>query len=206
MCDDLPCLARAKRVRLDDRQRLAACHVCRCPVSSWLSLPEKFHDIDRPLRDADTVLLEGLHLFRGSPRRTGNNRPRMTHTSPRRRGLPRDEANHGFRHLLFHEACGVLLVCAANLPDHHDCLGIRIGLECSQTVDEVRSVDRISSDPDAGSLAHPCPSHLENDFIGESARTTHEPDRTFSAYATGDNADLGLSWRDETGAVGSEKP
>ena len=58
----------------------------------------------------------------------------------------------GFFMFSLHERGGLLLVGAADLADHHDGLRVRILLERVEAIDEVRAVDRIAADADAGGL------------------------------------------------------
>ena len=49
----------------------------------------------------------------------------------------------------------VFLGGAADLADHDDGLGLGVGQEHLQHVDEVGAVDRVAADADAGRLAEP---------------------------------------------------
>ena len=104
-----------------------------------------------------------------------------------------NETDNRFVHLLTNKAGSFLLVGATDLTNHHDRLGVGIVLEGGQTVDEVGAVDRITSDADTGRLANPRSRHLINDFVGERARATDEPDVSGFADAAGNDADVGFA-------------
>src|SRR5688500_8774286 len=55
--------------------------------------------------------------------------------------------------LVLEELRGFLLGAAADLADHDDALGLVIGEEQLEHVDEVGAVDRVATDPDRGGLA-----------------------------------------------------
>jgi hypothetical protein len=161
------------------------------PRSIWM--PEKTHHIDRALRDTDSCILERFDFLRSGTRRSRDNRARMPHPATGRSCLTRDESNNRLRHFLLHELRGVLLVGAANLANHHNCFGIRISLECSETVDEIRSVDRVAPDSNARCLTHSRPGHLKNDLVGKGARAAHQSNRSPRADAAGNDSNFRLA-------------
>ena len=59
----------------------------------------------------------------------------------------------GFLQFALIHAAAVLLGVAADLADHQHGVGLRVGRELLQHVDEVGAVDRIAADADAGGLA-----------------------------------------------------
>ena len=78
---------------------------------------------------------------------------------PGRRGAAGDEADHGLLAaalgLVLEKLRGVLFGRAADLADHHDRLGLRVGEEHLQHGDEFGALDRIAADADRGGLAEP---------------------------------------------------
>ncbi len=53
------------------------------------------------------------------------------------------------------ELGGILLGAAADLADHDDGLGRRVGKQHLQHIDELGALDRIAADADRGGLAEP---------------------------------------------------
>src|SRR6185295_11246902 len=110
---------------------------------------------------------------------------RVTHAAPRRRRLARDEADDRLGHVLLHEHRGFLLIRAADFAHHRDCVRVRILFERTETIDEVRAIDRVPTDTGLGEEVH--------DFICERARTAHHANVAGFADAARDDADLGLT-------------
>ena len=65
---------------------------------------------------------------------------------------------------------------AADLADHDDALGLRVGQEQLQAVDEVGAVDRIAADADAGRLAEAGGGGLRHRLVGQRARAGDDAD------------------------------
>ena len=83
----------------------------------------------------------------------------------------------GFVTCCLDERRGLLLVGAADLADQHDRLGLRIGLEGREAVDEVGADDRVAADADAGGLADAGAGQLVDDLVGQRAAARDQPDR-----------------------------
>src|SRR5207302_6104544 len=100
----------------------------------------------------------------------------------------------------------LLLLGPADLPDHDDGLGVGIGLEAAQTVDEARTRDGITADAHARRLADASLGELVESLVGERARAGHDADRParFGDLARGD-ADVALAGRDHPRAVGADE-
>ena len=83
----------------------------------------------------------------------------------------------GFLRLARLEELGRLLLgIAADLADHDDGLGLRVGQEHLQAVDEVGAVDRIAADADAGRLAEAGGGGLGHRLVGEGAGARDDAD------------------------------
>src|SRR5919201_1252802 len=82
--------------------------------------------------DADAVRLERLLLCLRGAGRARDDRARVANRLPRRRRKARDVRDDGLRHLALDELGGLLLLGAADLADHDDEIGLRIGLEAGQ--------------------------------------------------------------------------
>src|SRR5215210_1283853 len=100
----------------------------------------------------------------------------MSHATTRRRRLSSDKADNGFLHVLLDEVRGFLFVAATDLAHHRDGLGLWIGLERGEAVDEIRPVDWIAADPDTCRLSEPGSRELINHFVRQRARSTDDAD------------------------------
>src|SRR5690606_22416788 len=156
----------------------------------------------RRFRDQDTGTPERFHLIRSAPLPSGDDRAGMTHPPPRRRGGAGDETDHGL--LLLNRLIKfgrLFLGAAANFTDHHDPLRLVVGEKHLQTVDEVRTVDRIAADADAGSLAEPRGGGLCYRLVGKCSGARDNTDTSPAVDVAGHYADLALFGRDHAGAV-----
>ena len=86
-------------------------------------------------------------------------------------------ATTGFVHVLVDVARRLLLLVAADLADHHDELGLGIGLELLEHVDEARADDRVAADADDRRVADAGLGELVADLVRQRARARDEPDR-----------------------------
>jgi hypothetical protein len=85
----------------------------------------------------------------------GDNRAGVTHPSPRRRGLSRDEADDRLFERRLDKGGGVLFRIAADLADENDRFRFLVRGKEAQRVNERRADQRIAADADAGGLAEP---------------------------------------------------
>ena len=93
----------------------------------------------------------------------------VSHPLAWRRGRAGNETGDRLGHSRLDELGGLLFSGAAYLANHHHALGLRIGFEHLQTVDEVGAVDRVASDTHGGGLTQLQQGELVNRFVGESA-------------------------------------
>ena len=70
----------------------------------------------------------------------------------------------------------LLLLVAADLADHDDVLGLRVGLELLEHVDERRADDRVAADADDRRVAEAELRQLVADLVGQRARARDEAD------------------------------
>src|SRR3989441_3536294 len=119
-------------------------------------------------------------------------RARVAHAATRRCGLAGDEPDHGLRHAALRELGGLLLVRAADLPDQHDGIGVRVRLEGGQALDEVGADQGVATDPDAGRLAVTRPRELVDDLVGERPAARHDADAPGLADVPRDDSHLAL--------------
>jgi hypothetical protein len=79
-------------------------------------------------------------------------------------------------------------------------------LKALQAVNEIRAVDRVAADADAGALAQPGVGDLVDGLIGERAAAADDADAARRVDVAGHDADLALAGRDDAGAVGADQP
>src|SRR5947209_4051092 len=126
---------------------------------------DELRHLGRRRADGDAARLQRLLLALGRSGRAGDDRTGVAHRLARRRGEAGDVGEHGLRHGLLDEARGLLLLVAADLSDHDHVLGLGIGLELGQDVDEGRADDGIAADADDGGVAEPELRELVPDLV-----------------------------------------
>src|SRR5690606_9993411 len=134
-------------------------------------------------------------LLRGRALAAGDDGARVAHALARGRGLARDEAGDGLGELARHVLGGGLLRAAADLSDHDDRVGLRVGVEQLEAVDEVRAVDRITAVALRGALTETELGELVHRLIGERARAGHHADAARLVDVARHDADLALRRR-----------
>jgi len=90
----------------------------------------------------------------------------MPHSFARRSRAACDEGGHGLGYMLSDILRGFFFGRAADLADHHDGFGGRVGLEKLQQVDERRSYNWVATEPDARGLSQAQFGELPNGLIG----------------------------------------
>ena len=98
-------------------------------------------------------LLQRLILCLCGAAAGGNDGAGMPHAFPRRRGDAGNVGDHGLAHVGADVLCGGFFVAAADLAHQDDAVGVRVGFEQLQTVDEVHAANRVAADTDAGRLS-----------------------------------------------------
>src|SRR5207245_8761383 len=132
-------------------------------------------------------------------------RARVPHAATRWGSLAGDEPDDRFGHLL--DVLGrLLLVGAADFADHHHRLGVGIGFERGEAVDERRPDDRVAADADARRLPQALRRELVNDLVGEGAAARYDADLPRRADLAGNDPHLAPSRRDQPRAVGADEP
>ena len=99
---------------------------------------QQHRNLGRRIRHPDAGGFEGGHLLRRRARAAGDDRAGVAHPLAWRRGLAGDEADHGLVTCALMKRGRFFLVRAADLADHHDRVGLRVGLEERQDIDERR--------------------------------------------------------------------
>src|SRR4029079_3889533 len=131
----------------------------------------------------------------------------MAHAATGRGGRACDKSDHRFLVSRFDQEFGaVLFGAAADLADHDDGLGLIVAEEQRQSIDEVRAVDGIAADADAGRLAEPDGGGLRHRLVSEGARARDDADLAGLVDVAGHDADLALAGRDDPGAIGADQP
>ena len=155
------------------------------PTAADGCLAEPPHDLDHLLpalgrvlrRPATPAARQRLDLRLGGALRARDDGAGVAHLAPGGRGDAGDVGDDGLGHLRRDELGRLLLRGAADLADHHHGLGLGVGLERRQAVDEVRAGHRVAADADAGGLADALLGQLVQRLVGERARARHDPDR-----------------------------
>src|SRR5207244_4403102 len=79
-------------------------------------------------------------------------------------------------HVLPDELRGAFLIVAADLADQDGELGLRVGLEALQRLDEPDAVDGVAADAHTGGLPDPARRQLVHDLVREGAAPRDEAD------------------------------
>ncbi len=171
-----------------------------------------------------TAAAQGIHLRLRGVIRTADDGAGVTHTTSRRSSAPRDERHYWLvLHVGLNPTASVHLISAADLADHDDAIGVLVGGEHFQNVDEIQTLHRIATDTHAGGLTDAAFAGLPDRLIGERPGTTddahglprgsvepvrvnvarHDADLAATFVAT---AGTGLApGRDDAGAVGADQ-
>src|SRR5690606_29494438 len=119
-------------------------------------------------RDADADLLQGRLPRLGGPGGAGDDGAGVAHRLALGGGEAGDVGHHGLGDVLLDVGRGALLGVAADLADHHDRLGVGVGLERLQGVDVGGADHRVAADADTGGEADV--PQLVHELVGERAR------------------------------------
>mmetsp|Transcript_4922 Transcript_4922/g.10845 ORF Transcript_4922/g.10845 Transcript_4922/m.10845 type:complete len:344 (+) Transcript_4922:27-1058(+) len=155
-----------------------------------------------------TGSLQGLDLCLGSTFAPGDDGSGMAHTTTRRRSNASNKAHHRLvlGVVCLDEVSSVLLGLTSDLTDHHNALGLRILQEPLQAVNEIGAVERVTSNPDASSLAEPRHSGLVDRFVGQGARARYDTDLALLVNVSRHDPNLALTRLDNSRAVRPNEP
>src|SRR5262245_41185877 len=95
------------------------------------------------------------------------------------------------------ERRGLFFGVATTLAHHEHAVGVRIGFEVPQGVDEAGAVDRIPADADAGALADLQVRELPDRLVGQRPRSTDDADPARLMDITRHDTDLALTRSDD---------
>src|SRR5699024_10528905 len=179
------------------RVRLHACRLCfcccKCLAHQLCSLRWSFPNTHA------SGLERTLLTFRGSGG-AGDDSASMAHGLSFRRGKSGDVRNDWLGHILRDVVGCVLLSIAADLANHHDCLGVRIPLELFNRSNVSGTNDWITADTNAGGKSDV--RQLVHHLIGQRAGFGYQADGTWLRRSLGrDNSRIRLTWSDEPRAV-----
>ena len=132
--------------------------------------------------------------------------PGVAHRLAGRRGEARDVGDDRLGDVLGDVLGGLLLGRAADLAGHHDQLGLGVGLEQRDDVDEARARDRVAADADDARVAEAALGQLVADLVGQRARARDDADVALLEERGGDDPDVGLAGREHAGAVRADQP
>ena len=125
----------------------------------------------------------------------------MPHGLAGRRREAGDVGDDRLRHLRLDEGGGLLLLVATDLAHHDHLLGLRVGLEQREHLEERRADDRIAADPDDRRVPEPELRELVPDLVGQRPRARHEPYRPLAEDLGRNDPDVGLPRGQRSGAV-----
>ena len=126
----------------------------------------------------------------------------MAHRLALRSGESGDVSDDRLGDVVGDERCCALLGVTADLADHDDRLGGRIGLECGQAVDMGGPDDGVAADAHAGGEADVI--ELVHHLVGQRAGLRHQADGPRARDVGRDDAGVGHPGRDDARAVGAD--
>ena len=101
----------------------------------------------------DTMLTECSNFCLGSAAAAADNGTSVAHPSSGRGGQSGYETDNWFGYFFCNICSSFFFCCSADLADHDNTSGLRVGLKSGQAVNKVGAVDRVSANPEAGRLA-----------------------------------------------------
>src|SRR5574340_1101406 len=176
---------------LQPRRRRPARRAPRLPAGQ--DVLHGLADGGRALAHPHARLAQRRDLRLGGAARAGDHRAGVPHAAARGRAPPGDEADHRLGHVLADVAGRPLLPRAADLADEDDGLGLGVGLEAREAVDEVGAVHRVAADADGGGLAEAERAQLLHRLVGERPRARDDADRARPVDVAGHDPDLALA-------------
>src|SRR4051794_5917244 len=162
--------------------------------------------LGRAFADPHALCFERVLLRLRRARGAGDDRAGVAHLLAGRRGEAGDVGHNRLGNLAGDELGCPLLRVAADLADHHDQLGLGVGLVEPEDVDEVGADDRVAADADDRGVALARLLQLVADLVGQRARLGDDADLARVEELSGDDADVGLAGREHAGAVRPHQP
>ena len=131
-----------------------------------------------------------------------DDRARVAHRLAGRGGEAGDVGDDGLGHVLGDELRRLLLGRAADLAGHDDQLGLVVGLEELEDVDERGARDRVAADADDPGVAEAALGQLVADLVGQRARARDDADVALGEEAAGMMPTLALPGERMPGQLG----
>lgn len=118
-----------------------------------------------------------------------------------------DETNHGEVSLVIsaEPLSSLLFGLTSNFSDHDDTLSFGVDNKLAQNIDEVCSIEGVSSNAYNGGLTKSIVRSLVDSFIGECSRSRYNTNFTPLVDVTWHDTNLTLARLDDTGAVRSNE-
>ena len=98
----------------------------------------------------------------------------------------------------------LLFGLSTDFSNHDNTFGLWIVNEALEDIDEVSSVEGITTNSDDSGLSEVLGGSLVNSFVGQSTRSRNDTDLSFLMDVAGHDSDLAaitVSWLDNSGAV-----
>src|SRR3954468_22528916 len=164
-----------------------------------------FGDLRGRPAHAHALGLQRLSLGRRGALGARDDRAGVAHRLARRRREPRDVGHDRLGDVLGDVVGRALLGVAADLARQHDQLGLVVGLEELDDVDERRARDRVAADADDRRVAEPGLGQRVADLVGQRARARDHADVALLEERRRDDAHVGLARRQDARAVGADQ-
>ena len=135
----------------------------------------------------------------------------MSHAFAFRGSRARDKSRHRFVGFLVFApllqiGASLLFGASSDFADHENAFGLVVFEKELEAIGEVRSVQRIAADADAGRLSEPDLRRLIDRLVGERPRTRDDPDPSFLVNMSRHDANLARLRRDDARAVRTDEP
>mmetsp|Transcript_24151 Transcript_24151/g.35410 ORF Transcript_24151/g.35410 Transcript_24151/m.35410 type:complete len:256 (-) Transcript_24151:280-1047(-) len=178
-----------------------------CFASVFHCLEHGDSEISRGPRNVNTGIIQCSKLSGCRALSARDNGTSMPHSTTRRSCGSCNESNNRFAGItVFLQPFGcVLLSTSTDLPNHDDTFSLRVMCESLQTVYEIGSIERITSDADASTLSETNLGSLGDCFISEGTGPAHDSDFSLLMDITRHNTNLAFFRLDNSRTVGADQ-
>ena len=165
-----------------------------------------FSHLGGVVNNSDTVSFESSDLGLGISLSSRDDGTSVTHSSAGRGSLSSNERNDREVSMVVSGKpfSSLFFSFSTDFSNHDNSFGLWIVNEALEDIDEVSSVERITTNSDNSRLSEVLGGSLVNSFVGQSTRARDDTDLSFLMNVAGHNSDLAsvtVSWLDNTGAV-----
>lgn len=162
-----------------------------------------FSDVSRGLGDSDASLFHGSELGFSSSLSTRHDGSCVSHTTARRSGDASDKSDDRLVGVpvFLQPFTSILFGASSDFSDEDNALGVRIVGESFEAIDEVGSVERIPTNPDASRLSKVVTGGLCHSFVGQGSGAGYDTDFPLAVDVSRHDADFALTGVDDSGAV-----